>query len=234
MSQEIEKQLDSLIKSIQLQENRASNQVKSQQRVDDHGEVFTPRATVESMLTLVEDEAKRIDSRVLEPACGSGNFLVPVLQKKLKTATEKYSHSQFEREHYCLLAVMSIYGIDILKDNIEECKQNLLDTLNSATKGSDTLFRAAKNVLSINIVNGDALKMRTTENKEIVFSEWGYLGKGKYQRREFMFNSLTLSSAFNSSESLFSTLGRHEIFSPLKTYMPIKMEGLADLMKEET
>lgn len=224
--------LDNLIKSVQSKGSQESEQVKSQQRVDDHGEVFTPRATVESMLRLVEDEAKRIDSRVLEPACGLGNFLVPVLRKKLKTATEKYSYSQFEREHYCLLAVMSIYGIDILKDNIIECKENLLRTLVSSTGASEMLSHAAKNVLSINIINGDALKMRTAEDKEIVFSEWGYLGKGKFQRREFMFNSLTLSSTFNSSDSLFSTLGRHEIFSPLKTYKPIKMEGLAELEDE--
>lgn len=206
-----------------------TKQIKSQKRVDDHGEVFTPKATVESMLSLVEDETKRIDSRVLEPACGSGNFLVPVLQKKLEAAAQKYSYSQFEKEHYCLLAIMSVYGIDILKDNVEECKENLMHTLSRTTVASDLLRQAAKNVLSINIINGNALEMKTAEGEEITFSEWGYLGKGKYQRREFMFNSLTLSSTFSSSESLFSTLGRHEIFSPLRTYMPIRMEDIAKL-----
>jgi len=104
-------------------------QIKSLQRVQDHGEVFTPSTTVEAMLDLVKDEAERIDSKFLEPACGSGNFLVPVLQRKLSTAAERYKQSEFEQRNYSLLAVMSIYGIEILKDNVEECKNNLMAAL---------------------------------------------------------------------------------------------------------
>ena len=54
---------------------------RSKQRVADHGEVFTPAWLVEDMLNLVKDESERIDARFLEPACGSGNFLVKVLQR---------------------------------------------------------------------------------------------------------------------------------------------------------
>ena len=96
--------------------------VKSKQRVADHGEVFTPPRMVEAMLDLVKDESERIDSRFLEPACGSGNFLVPVLTRKLATVEARYGKSDFERRHQALLALMSIYGIELLDDNVAECR----------------------------------------------------------------------------------------------------------------
>ena len=101
-------------------------QVKSKQRVADHGEVFTPAWMVEAMLDLVKDETERIDSRFLEPACGTGNFLVQVLRRKLTAVELKYSKSDFERQNYALLALMCIYGIELLPDNIVECRANLI------------------------------------------------------------------------------------------------------------
>jgi len=89
------------------------NYIKSKQRVADHGEVFTPPWMVEAMLDLVKGETERIDARFLEPACGSGNFLVRVLQRKLAAVELKYGQSDFEREHYALLALMCIYGIEL-------------------------------------------------------------------------------------------------------------------------
>jgi type I restriction-modification system DNA methylase subunit len=100
--------------------------VKSKQRVADHGEVFTPAWMVESMLDLVKEETERIDSRFLEPACGSGNFIVRILQRKLTAVEFKYGKSDFERRHYALLALMCIYGIELLADNIAECHSNML------------------------------------------------------------------------------------------------------------
>ena len=99
---------------------------KSKQRVADHGEVFTPAWMVEAMLDLVKGETERIDSRFLEPACGDGNFLVQVLRRKLASVEMKYGKSDFERQHYALLGVMCIYGIELLTDNIAECRKNLL------------------------------------------------------------------------------------------------------------
>src|SRR5215218_2749431 len=104
------------------------NLIKSNQRVADHGEVFTPAWLVEKMLDLVKDETSRIDSRVLEPACGSGNFLVPVLQRKLSAVELKFRRSDFEKRHYALLALMCTYGIELLADNIAECRSNMLAT----------------------------------------------------------------------------------------------------------
>jgi len=163
--------------------------VKSKQRVADHGEVFTPAWMVEAMLDLVKDETERIDARFLEPACGSGNFIVQILRRKLAAVELKYGKSDFERRHYALLALMCIYGIELLADNIAECRANVLDVFADYLKldEADDLYRAALYVLSENLVHGDALTMHFQDDQPITFAEWGYLGKGKYQRRDFRF-----------------------------------------------
>lgn len=127
--------------------------IKSKKRVADHGEVFTPPWLVERMLDLVRGETERIDSRFLEPACGSGNFLVPVLQRKLAAVEAKYGKSDFERQHYALLALMCIYGIELLVDNIAECRASLLEILADYLDLDDLndVYRAASYVLSQNL-----------------------------------------------------------------------------------
>jgi hypothetical protein len=210
--------------------------VRSKQRVADHGEVFTPAWMVEAMLDLVKGEADRIDSRFLEPACGNGNFLVQVLQRKLAAVELKYANSNFERRHYALLALMCLYGIEILPDNIAECRVNLLEVFAEYLylAQADDLYRAAFHVLSQNLVQGDALTMRTHDALPITFAEWGYLGKGKFQRRDFRFDALTQSSAFSEEGTLFAHLGKHEIFTPIKTYAPMTVSELAAIAPEAT
>jgi hypothetical protein len=205
------------------------NLIKSKKRVADHGEVFTPSWLVEAMLNLVKDETERIDSRFLEPACGSGNFLVRVLQRKLGAVEIKFGRSNFEKRHYALLALMCIYAIELLADNIAECRANLLEILAEYLNidDSDDLSRAASYVLSQNLVHGDALTMRAHDGQPITFAEWGYLGKGKFQRRDFRFDVLTGSSAFSAEGSLFAHLDKHEIFTPTKTYPPMTVSELA-------
>jgi hypothetical protein len=202
---------------------------KSKQRVADHAEVFTPAWLVEAMLDLVKDETERIDSRFLEPACGSGNFLVPILRRKLAAVERKFGKSDFERRHYALLAVMCVYGMELLADNIAECRANMLEILADYLnlEESDDLYRAAFCVLSQNLVHGDALTMRTSDGQPITFTEWGYLGKGKFQRRDFRLDVLTQMSAFGEEGTLFAHLGKHEIFTPTKTYRPMTMSELA-------
>ena len=202
---------------------------KSKQRVADHGEVFTPGWMVEAMLDLVKDETERIDSRFLEPACGSGNFLVQVLRRKLAAVESKFGRSDFERRHYALLALMCIYGVELLQDNIAECRANLLEILAEYLNvdESDELYRAASYVLSQNLVHGDALTMRTHDGGPITFAEWGYLGKGRFQRRDFRLDTLTQSSAFSAEGSLFAHLGRYDIFTPARTYPPVTVGELA-------
>lgn len=203
--------------------------VKSKQRVADHGEVFTPAWMVEAMLDLVKGETERIDSRFLEPACGSGNFIVQILRRKLAVVELKYGKSDFERQHYALLALMCIYGIELLADNIAECRAKVLDVFaeHLGLDEADDLYRAALHVLSENLVHGDALTMRDQDGQPITFAEWGYLGKGKYQRRDFRFDVLTGSSAFSEEGSLFADLSKHEIFTPTKTYPLMTVRELA-------
>ena len=203
--------------------------IRSKQRVANHGEVFTPPWMVEAMLDLVQGETERIDSRFLEPACGRGNFLVPVLRRKLAAVEFKFGRSDFERRHYALLALMSIYGIELLADNIAECRANLLEMLAEylTLTETDDLYRAASLVLSQNLVHGDALTMRTSAGGPITFAEWGYLGKGRFQRRDFGLDDLTQLSSFPGQGVLFADLGKHEIFTPVRTYPSMTVSELA-------
>lgn len=203
--------------------------IRSKKRVADHGEVFTPPWLVDAMLDLVKGETERIDARFLEPACGSGNFLVRVLQRKLAAVEARFAKSEFERRHYALLALMCTYGIELLPDNIIECRANMLEIIAAYLNINefDECHRAASFVLAQNIVHGDALTMMSQGGAPITFAEWGYIGRGKFQRRDFRLDVLTGSSAFSAEGSLFSHLGKHEIFTPTKTYPPMTVRDLA-------
>ncbi|HEX8524645.1 MAG TPA: N-6 DNA methylase [Tepidisphaeraceae bacterium] len=205
--------------------------VKSKRRVADHGEVFTPAWLVEAMIDLVKDETERIDSRFLEPACGSGNFLVQILRRKLASVDLQYKNTDCQRRHYALLGLMSIYGIELLADNIAECRANVLNTfaghLNLA--GSDELYLAASYVLSQNLVHGDGLTYRTHKGEQIIFAEWSYSGDGTFQRRDFRLSTLSHLSTFTAEESLFSQVEKHQIFTPIQTCRHITVSKLAAL-----
>ena len=124
---------------------------------------------------------------------------------------------------------MCIYGVELLPDNIAECRNNLLEIFAGyvdTDEGAD-LYRAATFVLTQNLVHGDALTMLDSSNEPITFPEWGYLGKGKFQRRDFRFDVLAGSSAFSAEGSLFAHLGKHEIFRPTKTYPTMAVRELA-------
>jgi len=124
---------------------------------------------------------------------------------------------------------MCIYGIELLADNIAECRANLLEIVADYLNLNelDDLYRAASYVLSQNLVHGDALTMRMHDDRPIAFAEWGYLGKGRFQRRDFRFDALTAASSFSAKGSLFTHLGKHEIFTPTKTYPPMTVNELA-------
>jgi len=209
------------------------NLIKSKQRVNDHGEVFTPPWLVEKMLDLVKGETERIDSRFLEPACGSGNFLVPVLQRKMAAVELKYGKSEFEKRHYALYGLMCTYGVELLDDNIAECRANMLAVLAEylSIDEDDDCYKAASYVLSQNLVHGDAMTMKGQSEQPIVFAEWGYMQKGKFQRRDFRFDVLTGSSAYSTEGTLFAHLGAHEIFTPVKVYTPMTMGDLAEQLR---
>lgn len=206
----------------------AQRLVKSKQRVADHGEVFTPAWMVEDMLDLVKHESERIDSRVLEPACGSGNFLVPVLARKLVTVQLRHGRSDFEKHHYALFALMCTYGIELLGDNAEECRDNLAEVFNTflGISSEDSWARAARAVLAVNIVQGDALTMTAHGGQPITFPEWGYLGKGKFQRRDFRYDDLTQRASYEGT--LFGELDNDDLFVPAQTYPTMTFNQIAE------
>ena len=203
--------------------------VKTRQRVQDHAEVLTPAWLVDDMLDLVRDESERIDSRFLEPACGTGNFLVRILARKLATVKKRYGRSDFEKKHYALLALMCIYGIEIQADNVEDCRRNLLSVF-SAYVGcarGDILYEAAEKVVEANIVHGDALAMRAyqsgsgTRTKRLRFAEWAYIGKGRYARRDFLYEQVAERATVKAGQ------GDHDAFKPVRDYPPLTVPQIA-------
>lgn len=174
------------------------SQVKSKARVRDHGEVFTNEREVNAMLDLVRNETERIDSRFLEPACGTGNFLLPVLEHKLSKVVKTYKRSQLEFERHALIAVGSVYGIDLLDDNVETCRLRLFSlfddiyTMLYKKRCRDEFRDSVRFVLKHNIVVGNALTLKT-EGKNpqpIIFSEWTLAMGSKVKRRDFSFEEL--------------------------------------------
>lgn len=181
-------------------EGTKETQVKSKKRVADHGEVFTNEREVNAMLDLVKQETERIDSRFLEPACGNGNFLAEVLRRKLNTVDNRYAKSQTEWEQYAIIAVSSIYGVDILEDNAEECRQRLFTifddryTAHFKSRCKPKCRRSVLFLLGKNIINGDATNYCIPNtDKPIIFSEWTPIGK-KIQRKDWVFESLAKGS----------------------------------------
>jgi hypothetical protein len=182
---------------------------------------------VEAMLDLVKNESERIDSRFLEPACGSGNFLIQVLKRKLAAVETKYGKNDFEKRHHALLGLMCTYGIELLEDNTEECRENLLGIFAEYLKvGAESdWYGAAKLVLSVNIIQGDALSMTDPKGEALTFPEWGYLGKGSFQRRDFRYDNLVDVSSFGEG-TLFAGMEKHEIFAPIKTFPQMSVADL--------
>ena len=197
-------------------------QIKSKARVSNHGEVFTSPREVNAMLDLVKHETERIDSRFLEPACGNGNFLAEVLRRKLNEVDKRYSKNQVEWERYAVIAVSSIYGVDILEDNAQECRDRLLGIFMERYSGhfvkvKNECVRSVRFLLSRNILWGDALDFTNPETKQpIVFSEWSAVNGYMLKRRDYMFKFL-VEKSFQTS--LFDDEGNPAaIDEPVKDY----------------
>ncbi|MBL8889865.1 MAG: hypothetical protein JNL67_07780 [Planctomycetaceae bacterium] len=192
--------------------------MKSRQRIIDHGEVFTPPELVNDMLDLVAHECERIESRFLEPACGDGNFVSEVLRRKLLTVDARNKSNRVKWERDAVLAVCSIYGIDLLPDNVEICRQRLLQIVQDRyqERFSESLSAEAETafsfILSRNIVQGDALNMRTSEDRPIVFSEWSPVNGTMLKRHDFAYDQL-LNEAHIANLPLFSDSG-NDVFLP--------------------
>ena len=172
-----------------------AQQVKSRKRVQEHGEVFTNEREVNAMLDMVKQETERIESRFLEPACGSGNFLAEVLRRKLAVVARQYKKSPDDYMRYAFVAVSSLYGVDILEDNAEECRERLYGIVEAeatrAIKKPDALFlEAIRYLLDKNILCGDALTLKDSNGDPITFAEWSLVTGDKVKRRDFLLSEL--------------------------------------------
>lgn len=196
-----------------------NTQVKSKKRVADHGEVFTNPREVNAMLDLVKEETLRIDSRFLEPACGDGNFLIEILRRKMSVVGQRYAGTEWKK--YALQAVASIYGIELLADNAEQCRQRLNDFVvrtwctasvetrhGTSLQQNDEFLQNVRYLLQRNIVQGDALTYTAADGKPIAFSEWTFVGD-KVQRRDFQFDFLVKKE---HQYSLFDEKGEAQQF----------------------
>ncbi|MDF7641313.1 SAM-dependent DNA methyltransferase [Bifidobacterium sp. ESL0784] len=211
-----------------MEKGKAKAQIRSKQRVEEHGEVFTAKREVNAMLDLVKAETERIESRFLEPACGDGNFLVEVLNRKLSVVIQKYGKIQLEYERHLFLAISSLYGIDLMSDNVKECQNRLAQIAETQYKAKfksqtrKAVVDSIQFVLSKNIVCGDALSMTSDKHEPIVFPEWSLVTGSKVKRRDFAFDSLvntaTNEPTFDMVEHMDTDSMGKIIPTPIKDY----------------
>jgi len=212
--------------------------IRSKQRTVDFGEVFTSTRIVNSMINLLDKKVISIESKFLEPACGSGNFLIEILKIKMQLVIDKYKKNQNEFEKYSILALSSLYGIDILEDNIFDCKNRLMNKFEEKYK---KLFKynikkrclsSAAYILDQNILTGDAISLKIKNNldKPIVFSEWSFVNSSMIKRRDYTLENLIEYRPFES-DTLFSDTGS-EVIIP-KTIKEYPLTHFLDLEKYE-
>jgi hypothetical protein len=214
----------------------ANSQIVSKARVADHGEVYTNPSEVNAMLDLVKVETERIESRFLEPACGTGNFLVEILRRKLAVVRVQYAKQPRSFERYTVLAVTSIYGIDILADNLVACRRRLYDivaeTYKSAIKRvpSDEFMQVIMHILNRNIVHGDALTLQTVNEpiEPITFAEWSFINNTMLKRRDFIFRQLVEQD--QAPNTLISDQGEIAFIpTPVAEYPAVHYMRIADV-----
>ena len=207
-----------------------NDQVKSKARVTDFGEVNTSKREVNAMLDLVKQETERLDSRFLEPACGDGNFLIEVLNRKLEILVKKYKKNQYEFERNSIVVVGSIYGVDILADNTQSARDRLFDRFIEVyekyfkERSNDNLIKSIKFILDKNIIHGDALTLKQVDiENPLTFSEWAIVNN-KLKRRDFTLADLIAYAPFEKG-TLFSDIGDEvHIPSPIKDYSLVKYD----------
>ncbi|MCQ2599210.1 MAG: SAM-dependent methyltransferase [Alphaproteobacteria bacterium] len=144
--------------------------IKSCTRVRDLGEVFTPLKIVHDMCKLIPKKIwQQIDSTFLEPSCGTGNFLAEILSRKLR---------QCKTVDDCIIAIQSLYGVDIMADNINECKCRLLDVFLHHIQKCECMclmweqIEQVMHILDTNIICGNTLTMLDANGDDLKFKDW--------------------------------------------------------------
>lgn len=219
----------------------AENQTKSKQRVADHGEVFTSEREVNAMLDLVKQETERIDSRFLEPACGNGNFLAEILRRKLAVVASRYGKNPADYERYSVIAITSIYGVDILADNVAECRERMFNiwdeeyTMHCKKDSNNETRDALRHILKHNILHGDALDMKTSDGEPIIFAEWSAVNSCLLKRRDFRLDQMLEEHTEDLQLDLFGESGSYEhdasgaiVLSPIREFPPIHYKRVVE------
>ena len=215
-----------------------TKQVKSRERVAEHGEVFTAEREVNAMLDLVKEETERIDSRFLEPACGTGNFLVEILNRKMEAVRKQFAKNRYEYDLASAQAVSSMYGVELLPDNTAICRQRLFELFldiyqqHQHAEAADELKNCIQYLLRKNILCGDALTMLQNDGQPITFCEWTFIGtSGKVKRRDFELAELLRNVEYDKPKpgeqgNLFADTGE-----PTFVHLPKREYPLTDYLK---
>lgn len=219
-----------------------SDITKSKSRVEKFGEVNTQIKEINNMLSLVNNECSRIESRFLESACGDGNFLSNIFEKKLEIVFAKNKNDHIEFEKYAIYSLSSLYGIEIQLDNVLKTRDRLLKILKSFYLERfkkdliNEIIQSAKYILKTNIIHGDALslKLANDNKKNIIFAEWSMINSTDFKRRDYTFNEL-LAYQPMEGPNLFSDLGEQVFIpSPIKEYKPIHYLKIYDYFKTKS
>lgn len=207
-------------------------QIKSKNRVSEHGEVFTHTREVNAMLDMIDEIKNNIESTVLEPACGNGNFLIEVLVRKINMVETRYKRIQEEFEKWAFIAVSSLYGVDLLEDNIIACRRRLYDYVSDKynelykKKTKKDYLKIIEYILSKNIVCGNALTLRDNNKIPITFSEWKLVTKNMVKRSDFVFSKLLDP---DETDKVISDIEKESyINTPIKEYKPIHYRRLME------
>lgn len=214
----------------------AKEQIKSKQRVAEHGEVYTNEREVNAMLDMVKQETERIESRFLEPACGNGNFLAEILHRKLTVVDRQYKKSASDWEQKSVLAISSLYGVDILQDNVAECRERLFSIWDAAyqkvcrAEVREECRTAVQYILTHNILCGNALDMRQTDGSPIVFAQWDFTVGPLIKRLDYRLDELLEGSEKETSLAMFMEGSEWEydpevdamMPRPIKEYEPVE------------
>lgn len=219
-------------------DDKNEKQVISKQRVADHGEVYTAKREVNAMLDLVKEETERIDSRFLEPACGNGNFLVEILNRKMEAVWKQFSKNRYEYDRASAQAVSSMYGVELLPDNVEICRSRLMDQYletyrqHQSADASPELERCIRFLLKKNILCGDALTMLQQDGTPITFCEWTFIGlNGKVKRRDFELAELLKNVEYDKPKAGEEGLLFADTGEPTFVHLPKREYPMTDYLK---
>jgi len=219
-------------------DDKIERQVVSKQRVADHGEVYTAKREVNAMLDLVKEETERIDSRFLEPACGTGNFLVEILNRKMEVVHRKHAKNRYEYDLASAQAVSSMYGVELLQDNVVTCRNRLLDQYldtyrqHQHAEATSELIRCICFLLKKNILCGDALTMLQSDGQPITFCEWTFIGlNGKVKRRDFELAELLRNVEYDKPKPGEEGLLFADTGEPTFVHLPKREYPLTDYLK---